>query len=355
MNGKTIKVLIVDDSRVSRELLKHILEEDPSIEVIGLVESGEAALTWLSKNTCHVITMDIHMPVLNGYEVTQKIMSIKPTPTIIISSGYTHTDEKMAFDAIEAGALAILEKPAGIGDHHYHKKAKEIVETVKMVSGIKVVRRTTFYSQHQIVNASIEKEIKREFNAVAIGASLGGPLAIAQILSELPEDFSVPIFVVQHIAAGFTDGFIKWLQDRTKLKVLAVKDGLNAKAGHVYVAIDGYQMIVKKGNHISLEVSEHVQPSINILFKSISQAYGPNAIGILLTGMGRDGAEGLLAMKQKGGVTIAQDKESSIVFGMPKEAIQLGAATKVLPLNAIASTLNMITFNSQTHKQGENE
>lgn len=347
MNGKTIKVLVVDDSRVSRELLKHVLESDPLIEVVAMVESGDAALKWLENHSCHVVTMDIHMPVLNGFEVTQRIMAIRPTPTIIISSGYTQTDEKMAFDAMEAGALAILEKPAGLGDQLYHKKVKEIVETIKMVSSIKVVRRTTFHHSSQQQKVSIEKEIKKEFRAVAIGASLGGPLAVAQILSELQADFPMPVFVVQHIAAGFTDGFIKWLQERSKLKILSAQDGI-ATAGNVYVARDGCQMYVNKGNFISLESSEHIQPSINTLFKSISQAYGPNAIGILLTGMGRDGAEGLLAMKQKGALTIVQDKESSLVFGMPKEAIQLGAATKILPLNAIASALNVIAFSSQS-------
>lgn len=344
-----IRVLIVDDSLVSRDLLKHIIESEPGARVVGMVENGEAALSWLEHQICDVITMDLHMPMQNGFEVTKQIMKTKPTPTVIISSGFTHTDEIMAFRAIEAGALAILEKPAGFRDNFYHQKAKEIIETIKMIADIKVVRRTSYKAPRHI-GEGLEPEHKKQYQAVAIGASLGGPIAIAEILSELDHNFCVPIFIVQHIAIGFTEGFVKWLQDKSKLKIVSASAGEIAKPGHVYVGIDRHQMKVNRGGIISLEDNDKTQPSINVLFKSMVTAYGANAIGVLLTGMGKDGAEGLFAMKQKGAYTIAQDEESSLVFGMPKEAVNLGAATKVLPLVAIAPALNFLLMGFHMQK-----
>lgn len=342
MRTKAIEVLIVDDSRVARELLKHIIEKDPELKVVGCVENGEQALKWIQNKSCDVITMDIHMPHLNGFEVTQKIMESKPIPTIIISSGYTQSDNLLAFKALEVGALAILEKPLGLGDADYIRKTKEIIETIKMIAGIKVMTRHHKYSATESKSLSSQIEPHTEIKAIGIGASLGGPLAIAKILEELPISFPVPIFIVQHIVAGFVENFIRWLQERSKLRIYLAKDGEVAKPGCVYIAADRCQMKIKKGGVISLvhTFTPGLQPSVGILFKSLADTYDSHCIGVILTGMGRDGAAELLIMKQKGAYTIAQNEESSVMFGMPKEAILLGAARQVLPLNSIASTLN---------------
>lgn len=344
-------MLIVDDSRTARELLTHIIESDPELKVVGYAEDGEKALQWLRNETCDVITMDIHMPHINGFEVTQKIMETKPIPTVIISSGYTPTDNLMAFKALEVGALVILEKPAGLGDAMYHQKAQEIVETIKMISGIVVLTRRHKKSIDNSKILPMVSELKREIKAIGIGASLGGPLAIAQILENLPSSFPVPLFIVQHIAAGFSKDFIRWLQERSALRICIAKDGEIAQPGCVYVAADKCQMEIKHGNLISLDhnPTSEIQPSVGHLFKSLALTYGPHCIGVILTGMGRDGAAELLLMKQKGAYTIAQNEESCLMFGMPKEAIAIEAASQILPLNEIAHSLISLVSNKELH------
>lgn len=342
MKKKLISVFIVDDSRVARELLSHVIRSDPDLQVVGVAANGEEALEWLKKNTCDVITMDIHMPYLNGFEVTQKIMEKKPIPIAIVSAAYTPADKQMSFHALEAGALAILEKPMGINDASYYEKAKDLTDIIKTISEIKAIKRLKISLGSNIDYEKIVPE--SEIKAVAIGASLGGPLAICEILSELPSTFPVPIFIVQHIVAGFTEGFVRWLQGRSKLHVCLAKDKERAKPGTVYIAADNFQMEVNKGGVISLVngAPDGRQPSIASLFKSVAENYGPSSIGVILTGMGRDGAQELLQMKQKGALTIAQDEESCLMFGIPKEAILLGAARYILPLNKIANTLTKL-------------
>lgn len=341
MEKKIIRVLIVDDSRTAYQLLSHIIESDPQLQVVGYAENGERALKWLANNSCDVITMDIHMPDLNGFEVTKKIMTSKPIPTIIISSGYTPTDISLAFEAVDAGALAILEKPVGIDDVEYTHKRELINNTIKTVADIKLVTHRATLSSAHIKPLPSKIDSKIEIKAIGIGASLGGPLAIAKILNDLPADFPVPIFIVQHIAAGFVSEFIRWLQRQSKLQIHPAKHGEKARPGHVYIAADACQMEIKYGDLISLDytTTPHIQPSVDHLFRSLAHTYGPHCVGVLLTGMGRDGAAEMLTMKKKGAYTIAQDEASCLMFGMPKEAIALGAAQQILPLNMISAML----------------
>lgn len=344
MDKKTIKVLVVDDSRVARELLGHIIQSDPLLQIAGFVQNGDEALHWLQNNECDVITMDIQMPILNGFEVTQRIMEVKPKPIVIISSCYTAADKKMSFKALEAGALAILEKPSNYKDAKYQEQTKEVLDTIKTIAGIRVVKRPA--KSFTEISLDSEKKKQHKVKAVAIGASLGGPIAICEILSALSDKFPVPIFIVQHIAAGFTDGFVRWLQEHSRLRICLAEHQGKALPGCVYVGADSLQMEVKKGNLISLAdpLQNKLQPSVGCLFKSMADTYGSECIGVILTGMGRDGAKELLLMKQKGAYTIAQDEESCLMFGMPKEAILLGAAEQVLPLQKIADTLNTLVM-----------
>jgi two-component system chemotaxis response regulator CheB len=355
MKKDVTKVFIVDDSRVARELLTHIIESDPQLKVVGFAENGELALQWLQKHSCDVITMDIHLPRLNGFAITQKIMESKPVPTVIISSGYTASNNLLAFRALEAGALAILEKPLGLTDANYAVRSKEIIDTIKMISDIKVVTRHPKGLIQGIQRRMPQIVPTREIKAVGIGASLGGPLAIAKILEELPASFPVPIFVVQHISKGFSENFIHWLQERSKLKICSAIDGTLGRAGNVYIAADACQMKIIKGGFISLDYKANspIQPSVGNLFKSLAETFGSHCVGVLLTGMGKDGAEEMLVMKQKGAYTIAQDEESCVMFGMPKEAIIIGAAQQVLPLHMIAYTLNaLVGTKEQGNKNG---
>lgn len=343
LDKKLIKVFVVDDSSTARQLLIHIIESDPELKVVGYAEDGKKALEWLQNGSCDVITMDIHMPYINGFEVVQKIMSTKPVPAVIVSSGYTPTDNLMAFRALEAGALSILEKPWGFDDEAYRGKAKEIINTIKTISGIKLITRRPLMGLNAKKNNFL-LEAKKKVKAIGIGASLGGPLAIAEILEDLSPSFPVPIFVVQHIAAGFSKDFVQWLQERSSLRVQLAKDREIAQPGCIYVAADKCHMEIKPGGMITLDYSPSVgiQPSVGKLFGSLAKTYGSHGVGVILTGMGKDGAEELLLMKQKGACTIAQDEESSVMFGMPKEAILLQAATQILPLSGIANALNSL-------------
>ncbi len=353
MNNKKIKVLVVDDSSVARELLTFIIDSDPQLKVIGYANDGEAALKFLEHETPDVITMDIFMPKLDGFETTRRIMETHPIPIIIISAGYDSSQVEKSFRAINAGALAILPKPAGPGDPLYSIVAQEIVETIKVAHGVKLIKRRPQFASPPVYNPERSADGYIETNivsgcsikAIAIGASLGGPPALAAILSELSPSFPVPIFIVQHIAVGFAQGFADWLDTMTNLNVVLAKNHEQAKPGWVYVAPETHHMEVTADNAIAYieHNKEHLFPSVAHLFRSMAYAHGPRGVGVILTGMGKDGAAELLLMKKQGAFTIAQDEESCVMFGMPKEAIAIGAATRVVPIQKIASLLKQLT------------
>ena len=341
-----INVLIVEDSSVVREFLIHILSADPDIRVIATAHDGEEALEAVRRHQPDVITMDIHMPKMDGLEATRRIMETDPTPIVIVSGSTDPNETAMMFRAMEAGALAVLMRPNGIGHPHYEATAKELVQTVKLMSEVKVVRRWPRARQHDApVPRPVQTGLARapaRVRIVAIGASTGGPPVIETILSALPKDFPAPVLIVQHITAGFVRGFIEWLAQSANLPVQLATHGELMRPGHVYIAPDEHQMKVGRNGKIVLthDAPENgLRPSVSYLFRSIADNYGGDAVAGLLTGMGRDGAEELRLLKGKGAITFAQDKESSVVHGMPGEAIKLGAATFILPPDKIAAML----------------
>jgi two-component system chemotaxis response regulator CheB len=357
--NEKIKVLIVDDSPTARQLLKFIIESDAKMEVIGFAEDGKQAIEMLKSTNPDVVTMDIIMPKLDGFEATREIMSVSPIPIIIISSIYSRGDVQKSFKAMEAGALAILEKPKGINDPAFKDNKKVILETIRIMAEIKpVTRRKNLVKQSEpkvqelkpttaLPSAKLPQVQSRKILAVAIGTSLGGPQTLATLLADLPPTFPAPIFIVQHIAPGFIVGFAEWLRNCTKLKVKIGEHKEIAIAGTVYLAPDKFHMEVNKECRIILndDPSDNgLKPSIGKLFKSVGESFGSLAVGIILTGMGRDGVDELLYMKQKGSETIAQDKDSSIIFGMPGEAIKVGAANHVVSLDQLASFLNRLVL-----------
>lgn len=337
-----IKVLIVEDSPVIQEFLVHILTADPQIQVIGVAHNGEEALEVVQQKRPDVITMDINMPKMDGFAATRKIMETYPVPTVIVSGSVDVNEVAITFRAMEAGALAIVARPAGIGHPNYAATARELVQTVKLMSEIKVVRRWPRVRSEPLVPTPKVQKAPTIIEVVAVGASTGGPVALQTILSGLPKDFCVPILIVQHIAAGFVHGFAAWLAQSTGFPVHVAADGQSLLPGQVYVAPDGFHMRVGRGRRITLSQEEPengLRPSIDHLFRSVAQVFGPNAIGVLLTGMGKDGAEELKVMKEQGAVTLVQDEESSVVPGMPGEAIKREAATYVLPPDKLAALL----------------
>ncbi|PKO05126.1 MAG: chemotaxis response regulator protein-glutamate methylesterase [Chloroflexi bacterium HGW-Chloroflexi-3] len=341
-----IKVLIVEDSAVVREFLAYILNSDPEIEVVGVASDGEEALEAVARLRPDVITMDINMPKANGFEVTRWIMESHPTPIVIVSGSYDTREVAISFRVMEAGALAALPRPAGIGHPDHEAMARELIQTVKLMSEVKVVRRwprarndTPAWQAPAEVK---EKAARKEVRLVAIGASTGGPLALQIVLSRLPAAFPVPILIVQHISPGFVQGFVEWLAGSCVLPIQVGAHGQGILPGEAYVAPDGFHMGVAAGGWIVLsrcESENGLCPSVSTLFRSAVAAYGPGAVGVLLSGMGKDGAKELKLMKERGAITIVQDRESSVVHGMAGEAIQLDAASYVLPPDKIAAAL----------------
>ncbi len=339
-----IKVLIVDDSRVAQEFLAYILASDPAIQVVGAANNGAEALDAALEKHPDIITMDIHMPKIDGYEATRAIMENAPTPIVIVSASTSIKGMTSTFRALEAGALAVVLRPPGIGHPGYAAAAQELIQMVKIMSEIKVVRRFPRPPKEPDLMPPLAPVLTaaKEIQLVAIGASTGGPPALNKILSLLPQALPVPVLIVQHIAPGFVAGFVEWLTSSSHFPLHMAEHGLQPLPGHGYVAPDGFHMGV--GSDLRLVLSNQpsengLRPSVTHLFCSVAQALGPQAVGVLLTGMGRDGVEGLKMLKDKGAITIAQDEASSVVHGMPGEAIKLGAAMYILAPEAIAGML----------------
>ena len=350
-----IKVLVVEDSPVVREFLVHILSSDPGIRVVGTASDGEQALEAVRLDRPDVITMDIHMPKLDGLEATRRIMETHPTPIVIVSGSEKSGEVATAFSAMDAGALAVLPRPRGIGHPAHEATVGELVQTVKLMSEVKVVRRWSRVRRDAPAPRPAEMGFANEpakVRIVAIGASTGGPPALQTILAAMPEDFPVPLLIVQHMAAGFVAGFVEWLAQSSSLPLHIATHGALVLPGHVYIAPDEHQMKVERGGRLALtkdEPENGLRPSVAYLFRSIAEVYGCDAVAGLLTGMGRDGAEELRLLKDKGAVTFAQDKGSSVVHGMPGEAIRLDAAMLVLPPEKIAAVLTNLANNKTRH------
>ncbi|KAF0216061.1 MAG: two-component system chemotaxis family response regulator [Geobacteraceae bacterium] len=343
-----IKVLIVDDSASMRLFLERIFSADPGIHVVGTAHNGEEALKAVERLSPDVITMDVFMPLMNGLDATRRIMETHPTPIIILSGNLDPEEVMTSFHAMEAGALVALPKPRGAGHPDHEREVGSLVRTVKLMAEVKVVKRwprsrNRVSTPPQVV---ISDEAPAKLQVVAIGASTGGPVVIQTILSALGENFPVPVLIVQHMAAGFIHGFAEWLALSSRLPVHVASQGEHLLPGHAYVAPDGFHLLVEAGGRIKLsgESPENgLRPSVSALFRSVADVYGKNAAGVLLTGMGKDGVDELLLLKGKGAVTIVQDKASSVIYGMPAEAVRAGAATYTLSPGKIAAMLERLT------------
>lgn len=336
-----IKVLVVDDSPTIREIMKDILSSDKDIEVIGAVSNGEEAIRFMGKNKPDIITMDIDMPKMNGFEATRKIMETTPVPIVIITALFNSKDIDRTFQAMEAGAVSVIEKPTAITDDDFDKASQNIVHMIKLMSEIKVIKRKTIYKNKKTgpLENYKSKNTLSSIKIAAIGVSTGGPPVLQSIFSKLPSNIKIPILVVQHITPGFIEGLVDWLSGVTEYPIHIAVHGEKVLPGHIYFAPDGFHMEIRGDGKIFLNGAEKengLRPAVSFLFRSIARYYGKNSIGILLTGMGKDGAEELKLLKDIGAITVAQDKETSIVYGMPGEAVKLDAATYILPPEKIA-------------------
>ena len=340
---KPVRVLLVEDSALMREFLAHVLNADRRIEVAGYVHDGAHAVEAARRLRPDVIAMDFHMPGMNGLEATRAIMEAHPTPIVIISGSPGRVEAASAFHLLEAGALAVVHKPPGFDSPNHAAAAKELTQTIKLMAEVKVVRR---WARREAAKPGAKLPepalLRAQVELVAIGASTGGPVVLRTILAGLPKDFRVPILIVQHIAAGFTEGMVEWLAQSSGFAVHLASDREVPMPGHAYIAPDGCHLKLAQDRRLALHAGAaengHL-PSVSSLFRSVADVLGARAVGILLTGMGKDGARELKLMRDCGAITIAQNLDSSIIHGMPGAAIALDAASQVLGPAEIALAL----------------
>lgn len=344
-----IRVMVVDDSAVLRQSLKFILESDPELKVVGEAKNGEEAIALAGRLRPNVITMDIRMPKMDGLDAIRQIMAQNPAPIVVVTSIDLDQEIGIPSQATRLGAVSVLRRPVRITSPEYQAFSVKLIEQVKLMSAVKVITRS--WTERPVPSVSGAQGVTttpttrpgsaRKTEIVAIGASTGGPAALHQILGALPADFPMPVLVVQHISFGFVQGLSGWLDAACKLHVKVAEHGERIQPGTVYIAPDEHHMEAIYGR-IRLREGEPVnghRPSVTVLLESVARAYGSAAMGVILTGMGSDGAVGMKALKDAGATNIAQDKESCVVFGMPKEAIALGAVEHVVPLERMAQTM----------------
>jgi two-component system chemotaxis response regulator CheB len=342
-----VRVLIVEDSPVLAEFLSHVLSSDPAIHVVGVATDGEAAVEAASRLRPSVITMDIHMPHLNGFDATRRIMETSPAPIVIVSGSVEPGDTQASVHAVAAGAVATVPRPHGLGHPGHDRSARELIEVIKLMAEVKVVRRwPRAAATSPAASAPTPWTIRRRHvKAIAVGASTGGPLVLQSILAALPLTLPVPVLIVQHMAPGFVESFAEWLGQSSGFPVHIAADGAELLPGHAYVAPDDRHMGVHSGGRIALSTApaeNGLRPAVSFLFRSLKTAMGPEVAAVLLTGMGRDGVDELKQLRQAGALTVAQDEKSSVVFGMPGQAVEAGAVSHVLPPEDIAGLLAIL-------------
>ncbi len=340
-----IRVLVVDDSAFRRDLIGAILESDPEIEVVGYASNGKEAVKKVMELVPDVITMDIQMPVMDGLKATREIMASRPTPIIVVST-MIRDEQQFTFSCLQYGALDFVPVNSDVDT-----VARELVPKVKMCSRIKVV---THPRSRKCVTA--RRFFGRgKYRVVGIAVSTGGPAALHDVLVQIPRDFPMPIVVVQHIPEGFTRSLAEWLHGRSSIRVVTARDGSRMEAGTAYLAPAGLHLVVGRDQRFRLIADDfprcYHKPSADVMLKSIAEVFGPRAIGVIMTGMGRDGAAGIRAINDAGGYTIAQDESTSVIFGMNRVAIEEGSVKEILPLNRIAERLVALTSSRAFKKE----
>ena len=340
------RVLIAEDSATIRHHLVRVIEETPGMQVVGQARDGQEALRLVAELHPDVVSMDINMPRLDGLAATRHIMAQTPTPVVVVS-GLVEQDIELSFQALEAGALAVVEKPPDRSRPDFPEKQRQLVRTLVAMAGVSVVRRG--YQNSDSVQVARPPAPSEPPELIVIGASAGGPSALSKLLGGLPADLPVPVLIVQHIAQEFVPGLARWLDKSSPLGVRVAVDGQPLQPGMALLAPGSAHLWVqRRGSGLVARLdgaqgSHRYQPSVNVLFESAARACGARAVGLVLTGMGDDGATGLLAMRQAKARTLAQDKASAIVYGMPGAAIAVGAVEQVLSLVELPPALIRLT------------
>ncbi|MBI4500594.1 MAG: chemotaxis-specific protein-glutamate methyltransferase CheB [Gemmatimonadetes bacterium] len=337
-----IRVLVAEDSVTVRDLLVQILESDPEIGVVGQAKNGIEAVELAVRLKPDLITMDVHMPLLDGFEATKEIMTQVPTPIIIVSSSASRREVELSLNAMRAGALMAVAKPDDPQSPQFDMRQGQFLSMVKAMSQVKVVRR--WAARPRAVTPPVRPAVTPGPPArlIAVTSSTGGPAALQRILTDLPGDFPAPLLVVQHIARGFVAGLADWLSASSSLRVKVAGHGEPLVPHTVFLAPDDRQLGVGPDGRVLVVEAPPVngfRPSGTYLFESAARAFGPTMAAVILTGMGSDGVEGLKAVKAAGGRVVAQDESTCVVYGMPKEAVAAGVVDAVLPIHEVALRL----------------
>lgn len=354
MREGLLNIVVVDDSVTYRKLLVHLLERDQGFKVAGVAENGRAAVELIGKVKPDVVLMDINMPGMDGFETTMEIMCSTPTPVIIISGDYNKAEVAKTFRALEVGAVDIMSKPPGPTHPDFPQEVERLITRIRLMAEVKVIRRSSTKQRREPdipngapfqMTSSAHFSVPNHPAIIGIGASAGGPVVIQKILKGLPPDFTIPIAIVQHIEPAFTEGFAQWLEQTTGRKITLAADGMRLGSGMIVIPPADRHLGFKVQNVVDLSDAmpdRGLRPSVNHLFESLAVVYGSSAMGILLTGMGADGASGLKQMRLNGAVTIAQDFASSMIHGMPGEAIKAEAAQYIFSPETIIQHLYSI-------------
>lgn len=347
--GRTgrVRVMLVEDSLVVRTLLTHIVSRDPRLELAGAVESGEEALAAIDAIRPDVVSMDIRLPGIDGLETTRRIMAERPTPIVVIADAVEDTSLKISMNALRAGALSVVEKPVATTNDGYDAIAGEICTQLRIMADVPVIRRRPIGSGRAGIEPRgtlpfLPAAVTAKPSVLAIAASTGGPPALARVIDSLPVTFPLPVLVVQHMGAAFMEGFASWLNGVVPCPVALANDRERILPGHVYVAPGDRHLELAPGGMLRVTRDAPVsgqRPAATVLFQSVAREAGPRGLGVLLTGMGEDGAAGLLDMRRSGAFTLAEHESSAVVYGMPAAAVRLSAAVGVLPLDRIGGEI----------------
>lgn len=339
--GQLIRVLIVEDSRSQRELLVRLLEASGKFEVVGAVDNGQEGVHAAQRLRPDVVAMDIHLPILDGYEATRQIMQCCATPIVMVSSSLGDAGRR-SMEALSAGAMAVVRKPGNLTRAEFEQDRTNLLRTLELMADVPVVTRHPSRFVRQSITPPEKIPSVNQMKLVAIAASTGGPAAVQAVLRGLGGEFPLPILLVQHIALGFVEALADWLNATLPLRVCIAKHEEIAQPKTVYLAPDSYHLMLLQCGVIGLRAARSGElycPSANVLFDSVAQTCGKRALGVIMTGMGDDGAKGLLALRQSGGQTLAQDEASCVVYGMPQSAVAVGAVMQTVSLTNIPKAI----------------
>ncbi len=354
--SEPIRVVVIDDTPMVRELLVGIMQQAEGIQVVGVGSDGLDAIRLAKRLRPDVVTMDVVMPRMDGLEATRHIMRESPTRIVIVTAGLMRSGEDLTFLALSAGALTVIGRP-GAADP---VGCEKVIETVRLMAGVPVVHHFDRKKRKTAEPLPAPPPLDHSdggahVQMIGIASSTGGPGTLAQVLGPLPADFPIPVLIVQHITKGFATGLAEWLNTGTALQVGLAGHGVKPAAGTVLLAPDDYHLQMNARGEIDLSKEEPyrgLRPSANYLFHSLARAYGPRAVGVVLTGMGDDGADGLEALHKAGGFTLAQDEASCVVYGMPQEAVLRKAVDRVLSPPQIAMTLGQMAKQKKGRSHG---